>query len=256
MLCQEQIYHSRKPKESALWQCLHDYFLTFIADYEQEYVKSHGFFRPSYRGSRWKISWLRGFEQRFCPYKMPRLQAWTVAVVFLPGRWFCPTCHQKKVLLFGEFISNEVAFPVPHRQYVFSIPIMLRIYFKYDRKLVTRLCKMGLFRCLFQRNFWQRIWGGTCFHGWTAGLAHIRESLFSWRQGRAWKDCSVHHQESILWRKDDIYSETGKVIYKSKQNVKTKRNFEVFEAPDFIAHITQHIPRNIFSLSGIMDGIA
>jgi len=30
---------------------------------------------------------------------------------------------------------------VPHRQYVFSIPIMLRIYFKYDRSLLTGLCQ-------------------------------------------------------------------------------------------------------------------
>ncbi len=31
-------------------------------------------------------------------------------------------------------------YPVPHRQYVFSIPIMLRIYFKYDRSLLSKLC--------------------------------------------------------------------------------------------------------------------
>ncbi len=32
-------------------------------------------------------------------------------------------------------------YPVPHRQYVFSIPIMLRIYFKYDRSLLSGLCQ-------------------------------------------------------------------------------------------------------------------
>ena len=45
------------------------------------------------------------------------------------GRWFCPSCHEKKVLLFGELITGTIAFPVPHRQYVFSLPIMLRVYF-------------------------------------------------------------------------------------------------------------------------------
>ncbi len=29
---------------------------------------------------------------------------------------------------------------VPHRQFVFNIPILLRIYFKYDRKILTQLC--------------------------------------------------------------------------------------------------------------------
>jgi hypothetical protein len=32
-----------------------------------------------------------------------------------------------KVLLFGEFITGAIAFPVPHLQYVFSLPIMLRV---------------------------------------------------------------------------------------------------------------------------------
>ena len=29
-------------------------------------------------------------------------------------RWFCPSCHEKKVLFFGEFITGTIAFPVPH----------------------------------------------------------------------------------------------------------------------------------------------
>jgi len=56
------------------------------------------------------------------------------------GRWFCPSCHEKKVLLFGEFITGTIAFPVPHRQYVFSLPIMLRVYFRNNRQLLKRLC--------------------------------------------------------------------------------------------------------------------
>ena len=56
------------------------------------------------------------------------------------GRWFCPSCHSKKVIQFGELLKESILYPVPHRQYVFSIPIMLRTYFKYDRKLLTKLC--------------------------------------------------------------------------------------------------------------------
>lgn len=40
-------------------------------------------------------------------------------------------------ITFAEFRLHAV----PHRQYVFSIPIMLRIYFKYDRALLTKLCQ-------------------------------------------------------------------------------------------------------------------
>ena len=44
------------------------------------------------------------------------------------------------MLLFGEFITGTIAFPVPHRQYVFSLPIMLRVYFRNNRQLLKRLC--------------------------------------------------------------------------------------------------------------------
>jgi hypothetical protein len=37
-------------------------------------------------------------------------------------RYFCPSCHQKRVLLYGEWIAENVFAPVPHRQYVFTLP--------------------------------------------------------------------------------------------------------------------------------------
>jgi len=52
----------------------------------------------------------------------------------------CPSCHSKKRIQFGENVPNNIPYPVLHRQFVFSIPISLHIYFKYDRKLLTQLC--------------------------------------------------------------------------------------------------------------------
>ncbi|NCD34036.1 MAG: hypothetical protein EOL87_11570 [Spartobacteria bacterium] len=31
------------------------------------------------------------------------------------GRWFCPSCHQKKVQLFGELLTETILCPVPHQ---------------------------------------------------------------------------------------------------------------------------------------------
>jgi len=41
--------------------------------------------------------------------------------------------------LFGEWITEEILYPLPHRQYVFTIPKMLRPYFRFDRKLLGKL---------------------------------------------------------------------------------------------------------------------
>jgi hypothetical protein len=56
------------------------------------------------------------------------------------GRWFCPSCHAKKVVQFGDLLRSNVLYPVHHRQYVFTLPKILRTYFKYDRKLLSKLC--------------------------------------------------------------------------------------------------------------------
>jgi Putative transposase/Transposase zinc-binding domain len=68
------------------------------------------------------------------------------------GRYFCPSCHQKRVLMFGEWITEDILYPLPHRQYVFTIPKMLRPYFRFDRKLLGKLSQ-----CAYQslKEFFQ-----------------------------------------------------------------------------------------------------
>jgi len=57
------------------------------------------------------------------------------------GRCFCPSCHQKRALQTALWVSQEVCAAVPHRQFVFTIPKRLRIYFRFDRRLLGELCR-------------------------------------------------------------------------------------------------------------------
>ena len=52
-------------------------------------------------------------------------------------RNFCPSCHQKRVVEFGEFLCTTVLKQLPHRHVVFSLPKILRRYFLHDRKLLA-----------------------------------------------------------------------------------------------------------------------
>jgi hypothetical protein len=60
-------------------------------------------------------------------------------------RCFCPSCHHKRALLFAEHVEQNVLGEVPIRQYVATIPKMLRLCFKYDRKLLGELS-----RCFYE----------------------------------------------------------------------------------------------------------
>ncbi len=58
-------------------------------------------------------------------------------------RHFCPPCHQKRVVEFGEYLCEEILKAVPHRHFILSIPKILRRYFLYDRSLLSDLSRCG-----------------------------------------------------------------------------------------------------------------
>jgi len=226
----------------------------------------------------------------------------------------------KRQLLFGEFVTKSIAYPLPHRQYVFSLPIMLRVYFRNNRELLKKLCRIAN-ECLleFLRQVTHKPDGQLGmvmtihtfgeYMGYNCHLhALVADGLFSpsgWfyvaprvstkpleqmfrvrvikmlveegllaeelaRKLLSWKHSgfSVHNGKPIKRndtaglkrvaqyiirnpfseQKMKYNEENGTVIYRSRMHAKTKRNFEIFSAEDFIAAITQHIPEKGFQM--------
>ena len=58
-------------------------------------------------------------------------------------RYFCPSCHQKRVLLYGEWVEHNVLAAVAHRQYVFTLPKLLRPIFSRRRSWLGELCRIA-----------------------------------------------------------------------------------------------------------------
>jgi hypothetical protein len=57
--------------------------------------------------------------------------------------WYlCPSCNQKRLLLFSEHLSENVLLKLPHRQFVFTVPKPLRPYFKHDRNLFEEVSRI------------------------------------------------------------------------------------------------------------------
>jgi hypothetical protein len=50
--------------------------------------------------------------------------------------YFCPSCSQKRSILFGEHISEEVLLKLPRRHFVFAFPKMLRLFFRNNKKVL------------------------------------------------------------------------------------------------------------------------
>jgi hypothetical protein len=60
----------------------------------------------------------------------------------------CPSCSQKRTLLFGEYMNEQLLLRLPHRQFVFTIPKVLRVFFRYDCRLHGEISRLvyGLVR--------------------------------------------------------------------------------------------------------------
>jgi len=136
-------YRVRKPKTSPLWQCLDQHFDTFLASYEQRFQPRYGYLRPIIPEVVSKFMDCGDLEHGFARVRCDNCQHEYLLAFSCKGRWFCPSCHQKKVQLFGALLTETILFPVPHRHFTFVIPKMLRLYFRFNRDLLKDFCRIA-----------------------------------------------------------------------------------------------------------------
>lgn len=139
----EQVYRARKPKASPLWQCIQRHFDTFLKTYEERYQPRYGFLRPTITEVVNKFLDCGDLEHGFARVRCDHCKHEYLLAFSCKGRWFCPSCHQKKVQLFGALLTETVLYPVPHRHLTLCMPKMLRPYFRYDRHLLKDLCRIA-----------------------------------------------------------------------------------------------------------------
>jgi hypothetical protein len=53
----------------------------------------------------------------------------------------CPSCSQKRTLLFGEYMNERLLLRLPHRQMVFTFPKVLRGFFRHHRTLYGEIAR-------------------------------------------------------------------------------------------------------------------
>ena len=153
MECHPQgVYRPRNAQDTPLYHLVEDHFDELERVWDERYEREHGFWRPVTR--RVVEQFLDCGDLR-CGFARLRCAACRKELL-LPyscrRRCFCPSCHQKRALLFAEHVDEEVLGDLPVRQYVVTIPKMLRLCFKYDRKLLGLLsqCFYASVKELFQ----------------------------------------------------------------------------------------------------------
>ena len=227
------------------------------------------------------------------------------------GFYLCPSCSQKRTLLFAEHLNEEVLLRLPHRQFVFTFPKALRVFFPHDRKLFAEISKM-IFAMI--SDFYREVAGkeirtgmviahqtfrdmlrfnphfhailleggfdedGTFVYLPFSGLEKMTDyfrrtvlgffnekkllteqfarNLLSWKQSGFSVDNSVRILDGrsrenlaqylarppVSLKKIHYEGFKGRVLFHTHYNEYFKGNVHMFNACDFLAELTQHIP--------------
>jgi len=134
-----EVYEPRNPRANDYYRCIEAHFEDLEGAWEEHYQNVYGYWRPYIMDVI-----LRYLDCGDLHFGFARVRCETCGHEYLVAfsckrRHFCPSCHQKRVVEFGEWLYTEVLKQVPHRQWVFSIPKRLRIYFMFDRSLLAEL---------------------------------------------------------------------------------------------------------------------
>ena len=135
-------YATREPQKSDLYQLLLDNAETFLAHHEQLFQPEYGYLRPEEQSTLEELIACGDFR-----FGLARVKCRDCGdEMFIPlscrRRGLCGSCAAKRQLIFTERVLEEVLPDVPCRQWTFSLPRALRVFFRFDSALIKGLSQI------------------------------------------------------------------------------------------------------------------
>ena len=138
------VYCPRHPERSVLHRVLSHHFERFLTEYEGRFEQEYGYFRPVVKEVVEKYLDCGNPRCGFARVRCRTCREEYLLTFSCKTRGFCPSCQAKRVEIWGEWVRERLLWDVPHRQVVFTIPKMLRIFFKFKRRLLGDLSLAAL----------------------------------------------------------------------------------------------------------------
>lgn len=235
-------YRPHHAQQSPFYRLVERFYPQFEAVYEERYQERYGFWRPIIGTVVRKFLECGDLKHGFARVRCPKCREEFFVPFSCRVRCFCPSCHEKRALEKAGWVAEHVCAEVPHRQFVFTIPKRLRIYFRFERRLLGDLCRAAartlttVYRAGFSVDQSVRLEAGD-----SEGIRRLIQYFLR---------CPFSQARMIE------VTDAGKVIYKTEHNAVGRfpepgdeelmagpsRNFQVFDPLDFPAEVTQHIP--------------
>ena len=132
-------YRPRRPETTAHYQLLERYFDDYVFAYEERFESTSGPLRSVVSKAVMAYLACGRPEEGFARLRCPDCLAERILAFSCRTRNFCPSCQAKRAAVFGLKLVEDVLAAVPHRHWVFTVPIALRGLFERERTLLGLL---------------------------------------------------------------------------------------------------------------------
>ena len=136
-------YHPRRPQSSPLYRVLADHFENLERVHQERFEPTHGPLSAAARRAVGRLLDCARLEHGFARVRCDRCRAEFLVAFRCHGRYFCPSCHARRLAEWSLWLDEHLLARVPHRQVVLTIPKRLRPYLLYDRRRLGRLSRVA-----------------------------------------------------------------------------------------------------------------
>ena len=135
------VYRPRRPRESPLYTLVDECYDEVKGSWEERFERRYGHWRGTIEDAVFAFLNCGIYDHGFARVGCPECHAEYLVAFSCQRRGFCPSCAAKRGALFGAFLAEEVLEDVGHCLWTFTIPKMLRPYFRHHRHLLGELSK-------------------------------------------------------------------------------------------------------------------
>ena len=221
-----KFYRPRDHEASPFFKVVREHFDEFEKVYPQKYQERYGYWRPVIRSAIDKFLKCGDPKEGFARVRCPNCKAEFFVAFSCRARGACPSCAQKRALLLAHRLNEEVLADVPHRQWVFTIPRRLRVYFRYDPDFESGLGKLCHAAWETVRDVYALEVDGDCGVPAMIGAVQSFGSLINWNS----------HVHGIV--PEGVFTESGHFVH--IPDISTQRAEEFWQERVFSLLLDEH----------------
>ena len=133
------VYKRREPEKSDFYKIVYHYHQEYEKIYPDRYEPEYGYLRKRVMEVIYKF-----LDCGILEHGMARVYCKECGHDFFvtfscKTRVLCPSCTQKRKLIWTDWVNNQVLKNIAHRHWIFTIPRVLRRLFYKDRSLLAHL---------------------------------------------------------------------------------------------------------------------